>query len=148
MALFKFTKSILEGNPIDVFNNGEMQRDFTYIGDITEGVLQVLYRPPEVMEDWSSDNPDPATSGSGPYRIFNIGRGQSVELMKFIDILETKLGKKAEKNWLPMQAGDVPATWADTSDLEDVIGYQPKTSVEVGVSNFVEWYLDYYGISL
>jgi len=148
MALFKFTKSILEGNPIDVFNNGEMQRDFTYIDDITEGVLQVLDRPPAISEDWSAEKPDSATSGVGSYRILNIGRGQPVELMKFIDVLETKLGKKAEKNWLPMQAGDVPATWADTTDLEKMTGYLAETSVVEGVSNFVEWYLDYYGINL
>ena len=145
MALFKFTKAILEGRPIDVFNNGEMQRDFTYIDDVAKGVVHMLDHPPSVDKKWSGDNPDPASSGEGPYRLFNIGRGEPVELMKFIDVLEKKLGRMAEKNWLPMQAGDVPATWADTTDLEKEIGYRPSTSIEEGVSNFVDWYLDYYG---
>jgi len=148
MALFLFTKAILEGRPIDVFNNGDMQRDFTYVDDIVEGVIRVLDRPPEKSTDWSGNQPDPATSGVAPYRIFNIGRGEPVQLMKFIEILEQKLGRKAEKNWLPMQAGDVPGTWADTQDLEREIGYRPGTPVEVGVSAFVDWYLEYYGVKI
>lgn len=148
MALFLFTKAMLEGRPIDVFNNGDMQRDFTYVDDIVEGVIRVLDRPPEKSADWSGNQPDPATSGVAPYRIFNIGRGEPVQLMKFIEILEQKLGRKAEKNWLPMQAGDVPGTWADTRDLERETGYRPDTSVEVGVSAFVDWYLEYYGVKI
>lgn len=148
MALFLFTKAILEDRPIDVFNNGEMQRDFTYIDDIVEGIIRVLDRPPAISADWSGDRPDPASSGVAPYRIFNIGRGETVQLMKYIELIELKLGKTAKKNFLPMQPGDVLASLADTNDLELETGYRPGTPVEVGVSAFVDWYLDYYGVSL
>jgi UDP-glucuronate 4-epimerase len=144
MALFLFTKAILEGRPIEVFNNGDMQRDFTYIDDIVAGIVRVLDRPPAVSADWSGHDPDPASSGVAPYRVFNIGRGESVQLMTYIEVLERKLGREAQKNWLPMQPGDVPATWADTTDLERETGYRPETTVEVGVSAFVDWYLDFY----
>ena len=146
MALFLFTKAILEGRPIDVFNNGEMRRDFTYIDDIVEGVIRVLDRPPAVNAKWSGDLPDPASSGSGPFGVFNIGRGAPIGLMSFIEVLETKLGKRAQVNMLPMQPGDVSETWADTSDLEREFGYRPTTSVEDGVGAFVDWYLDFYGV--
>jgi UDP-glucuronate 4-epimerase len=146
MALFLFTKAILEDRPIDVFNNGDMQRDFTYVGDIVEGVVRVLDRPPVVSADWSGDDPDSASSGVAPYRVFNIGLGEPVQLMKYIEVLERKLGREAQKNFLPMQAGDVRATWADTADLEREVGYRPRTSVEAGVSAFVDWYLDYYKV--
>lgn len=148
MALFLFTKAILENRPIDIFNNGEMQRDFTYIDDIVEGIIRVLDRPPKISNDWSGDQPDPASSGVAPYRVFNIGRGETIQLMKYIEIIERKLGKTAEKNWLPMQPGDVPVTSADTRDLERETGFRPGTTLEVGVSAFVDWYLDYYGVNL
>ena len=144
MALFLFTKAMLEGQKIDVFNNGEMQRDFTYIDDIVEGVVRVLDRPPTVDSNWSGNNPDPASSGVAPNRIYNIGRGEPVNLISFIEIIEAKLGVKTKMNFLPMQAGDVSATWADTADLERDIGYRPSVSVEEGVGAFIDWYLEYY----
>ena len=145
MALFLFTKAMLEGQKIDVFNNGELQRDFTYIDDIVEGVVRVLVRPPTVDSNWSGNNPDPASSGVAPNRIYNIGRGEPVNLISFIEIIEAKLGVKTKMNFLPMQAGDVSATWADTADLERDIGYRPSVSVEEGVGAFIDWYLEYYG---
>jgi UDP-glucuronate 4-epimerase len=143
MALFLFTKNILAGKPIDVFNFGKHRRDFTYIDDIVEGVIRVLDRVPEPNPDWSGDTPDSATS-TAPYRLYNIGNNQPVELMHYIEVLENCLGRKAEKNLLPLQPGDVPATYADVSDLVRDVGYQPATSVEQGIANFVAWYRDYF----
>ncbi|TVP53988.1 MAG: NAD-dependent epimerase [Halomonadaceae bacterium] len=143
MALFIFTKKILAGEPIDVFNHGNHRRDFTYIDDIVEGVLRTLDHVAPVNPDWSGQQPDPATS-SAPYRLYNIGSNNPVELGRFIEVLEDCLGKKAEKNFLPLQPGDVPATYADVQDLITDVGYQPDTSVETGIRNFVDWYQDFY----
>jgi UDP-glucuronate 4-epimerase len=143
MALFLFTKAILEGKPIDVFNFGKMKRDFTYIDDIVEGVVKVAETIPHPNHDWSGSHPDPATS-CAPYKLYNIGNNNPVELMDFIEALEVNLNKKAEKNFLPMQAGDVPATYADVDDLEKDVGFKPSTSVETGIKKFVEWYKGYY----
>ena len=145
MALFMFTKNILEGRPIDVFNYGNHRRDFTYIDDIVEGVIRALDRVPEPNPDWSGDAPDSASSYA-PYRLYNIGNNQPVELMHYIEVLEDCLGKKAEKNLLPLQPGDVPDTYADVSDLVRDVGYQPATPVETGVARFVEWYRSYYAV--
>jgi UDP-glucuronate 4-epimerase len=145
MALFLFTKNILAGEPIDVFNYGNHKRDFTYVGDIAAGIVAALDRPATANESWSGDSPDPATSPA-PYRVYNIGNQQPVELMRYIEVLEDCLGKKAEKNLLPLQQGDVPDTWADVEDLVADVGYRPSTPVEVGVRRFVEWYLAYYNI--
>jgi len=144
MALFLFTKAILEGKPIDVFNYGKMRRDFTYISDIIEGVVRVMQRMPRSSPDWSGSNPDSATSYA-PYRLYNIGNNNPVELMRFIEALEDVLGKKAEKNLLPIQAGDVPATYADVDDLTHDVGFKPSTSIEDGITEFVTWYRQYYG---
>jgi UDP-glucuronate 4-epimerase len=146
MALFLFTKAILEDRPIDVFNEGRMQRDFTYVDDIVEGVVRVLAKPPAPDPAWSGDRPDPGTS-RGPYRVYNIGNDRPVELLRYIEVLERCLGKQARRNLLPMQPGDVPATRADVSDLARDVGYQPRTTVEEGVARFVEWYRGYYGPS-
>ncbi|MCZ2175311.1 MAG: NAD-dependent epimerase [Burkholderiales bacterium] len=145
MALFLFTKAILEGRPIDVFNHGKMQRDFTYIDDIAEGVVRVLDRPAQPNPAFDKERPDAASSWA-PYRIFNIGNHQPVELMVFIGALEAALGRQAEKRFLPMQDGDVPATYADTAELRAATGFNPATPVEEGVGRFVEWYRDYYGL--
>jgi UDP-glucuronate 4-epimerase len=145
MALFLFTKAILEGRPIDVFNHGKMQRDFTYVDDIVEGVIRALERPAQSDAAWTGDHPDPSTS-SAPYRLYNIGNHQPVELLRFIDVLEHALGKKAEKNLLPLQAGDVPATYADVADLTRDVGFKPATPIEVGIPRFVQWYREYYKI--
>jgi len=142
MALFLFTKAILENRPIDVFNLGKMKRDFTYIDDIVEGVIRVTDNIPEPDTGWNSDNPDPATSYA-PYSIYNIGNNNPIELMKFIEVLEGCLGKKAEKNLLPMQPGDVHETCADVDDLIN-IGFKPSTPIEKGIKKFVEWYMSYY----
>jgi UDP-glucuronate 4-epimerase len=143
MAYFKFTQNILAGKPIDVFNNGNHQRDFTYIDDIVEGVVRVLDKLPEPNPEWSGDAPDSATS-TAPYRLYNIGNNNPVELMHYIEVLEDCLGKKAVKNMLPMQPGDVQATYADVSELVKAIDYKPAMSVEEGMSRFVDWYMDYY----
>ena len=145
MALFMFTKNILEGKPINVFNFGKHKRDFTYIDDIVEGVVRTLDHVATPDQNWSGDHPDPATSRA-PYRLYNIGNHQPVELMRFIEVLEECLGRTAEKNFLPMQQGDVPATYADVKALMDDVGYTPKTPIEVGVARFVEWYKSYYSI--
>ena len=142
MALFLFAKAILEGRPIDVFNHGKMRRDFTYIDDIAEGVIRVLDRPPVANADFDKQVPDPASSWA-PYRVFNIGNHQPVELMAYIEALETALGKTAQKNFLPLQDGDVPATHADTSELNRVTGFSPETPVVEGVKRFVDWYRSY-----
>lgn len=144
MALFLFTKAILEGKPIDVFNYGKMQRDFTYIDDIVEGVIRVADNIPQADLKWSGDKPDPGTSRA-PYRIYNIGNNNPVELMRFIEVLEKALGKEAAKNLLPLQLGDVPATYADVDDLIRDVGFKPATSIEDGIKRFVEWYKDYFG---
>jgi len=143
MALFKFTKAILEDKPIDVYNYGKMRRDFTYIDDIVEGVIRVLDHIPSSNPDWSSDSPDPSTSPA-PYKLYNIGNNQPVELMHYIETLEKVLGKPAKKNMLPMQAGDVPMTYADVNDLEREVGFKPQTSIVEGIGHFVKWYKSYY----
>ncbi len=147
MALFLFTRNILKGEPIDVFNYGNHRRDFTYVDDIVEGIVAALDRIAQPNTDWSGDAPDPATS-QAPYRLYNIGNRQAVDLMHYIEILEECLGRKAEKNLLPMQPGDVPDTWADAEDLAADVGYRPATAVEEGVKRFVEWYVAYYKIAL
>ncbi|MDH3230714.1 MAG: NAD-dependent epimerase [Alphaproteobacteria bacterium] len=144
MAPVLFAKAISEGRPIDIFNNGEMRRDFTYIDDIADGVLRVLEVAPEPSAD-AAAGADPALSRTAPYRLYNIGNGRAVDLMRFIEILEDALGRKAERNMLPMQPGDVKETWADTTDLEAATGWKPDTSIEDGVKRFVAWYRDYYG---
>ncbi len=143
MAYFKFTKAILAGETIGVFNHGKMQRDFTYIDDIVEGVMRVIDRPATPDPAWRGDAPDPATSYA-PYRIFNIGNDQPVELTRFIQVLETCLGRKATLEMLPMQPGDVMATAANVSRLEKHIGFKPGTPIETGIAKFVDWYRDYY----
>jgi len=145
MALFKFTRNILNGEPIDVFNYGKHRRDFTYIDDIVEGVIRTLDRIPRPNPDWSGDHPDSASS-TAPYALYNIGNNQPVELMYYIEVLEDCLGMKAEKNLLPLQPGDVPDTYADVQDLVRDVGYKPDMSVEEGVANFVAWYRDYYQV--
>ncbi len=144
MALFLFTKAMLNNEPIQVFNHGDMQRDFTYIDDIVEGVIRVMDRIPQAGPDWSSDRPDPSSS-CVPYRLYNIGNNQPVALMSFIHAIETALGKKAVIEYLPLQPGDVPVTCADVADLMADTGFKPSTPVPEGIQNFVDWYLDYYG---
>jgi UDP-glucuronate 4-epimerase len=146
MAMFLFTKAILEGRPIDVFNRGQMQRDFTYINDIVEGVIRVADHVAEPNANWTGDKPDPATSRA-PWRVYNIGNNQPVELMRVIEILEDCLGQKAEKNLMPMQPGDVPATFADIDALAEDVDFRPGTSIEEGIARFVEWYRDYFRVS-
>ncbi len=143
MALFKFTKGILAGEPIPVFNRGQMVRDFTYIDDIVEGIIRAIDDTAAPNPAWSSERPDPATSYA-PWRVFNIGNNQSVSLMHYIETLEKCLGKQTQLDLLPMQPGDVPSTLADTSALEAAVGFKPATSVETGIKAFVDWYLDYY----
>jgi len=143
MALFIFTKAILDGRPIDVFNHGKMRRDFTYIDDIAEGVIRVADQPAQPNARWTGDQPDPGTSRA-PYRVYNIGNHQPVELDQFISVLEKCLGRQAKKNSLPMQPGDVPATYADIEDLAHDIGFRPATSIEDGIQRFVDWYRSYY----
>jgi UDP-glucuronate 4-epimerase len=145
MALFLFTRAILEGKPIKVFNQGKMQRDFTYIDDIVEGVVRVTDRIAEPNPDWSGDNPDPATS-QAPFRVYNIGNNKPVELLRFIEIIEEKTGVKAIREMMPMQPGDVPATFADVDDLMRDTGFAPNTSLERGVGKFVDWFREYYGL--
>ncbi len=143
MALFLFTRAILAGEPIDVFNHGRMRRDFTYIDDIVEGLVRVTDQPARPNPEWSGDNPDPGTSAA-PYRVYNIGNNKPVELMHLIETLEKALGKTTQKNFLPLQHGDVPATWANVDALSDDVGFRPATPIEVGVGRFVEWYKEYY----
>jgi UDP-glucuronate 4-epimerase len=145
MALFLFTKAILEGTPIDVYNHGNMKRDFTYVDDIVEGILRVMRNTPAGNPDWRGEQPDPATSFA-PYRIYNIGNNQPVSLMKFIETVEQVIGKKAVKNMLPIQPGDVEATYADIDDLTRDTGFRPSTSIEEGIAKFVEWYKEYYKV--
>lgn len=145
MALFLFTKAILENRPIDVFNNGNMERDFTYIDDIVEGVFRVIHKTPEGNPDWSSDSPDPASSYC-PYRVYNIGNNNKEKLLRYIEVLEDCLGKKAEKNFMPMQPGDVPATYANVDDLVETFSYKPATTLEFGIGKFVDWYRSYFNV--
>jgi len=145
MALFLFTKAILAGRPIDVYNNGEMERDFTYIDDIVEGVCRVIQRVPTGNPAWSGDRPDPASSYC-PWRVYNIGNNSKERLLRYIEVLENCLGKKADKNFLPMQPGDVPATFADVDDLVRDFDYRPGTTLEHGIGRFVEWYRRYFRV--
>lgn len=145
MAIFLFTRRILAGEPIDVFNYGNHRRDFTFIDDVVEGVVRVLDRVPEPNADWVGEAPDPGTSFA-PYRIYNIGNQEPVELLHFIEVIEECLGRKAEKNLLPMQPGDVLDTCADVDDLVADVGYRPETAIELGVRRFVDWYREYYGV--
>jgi UDP-glucuronate 4-epimerase len=145
MALFLFTRAILEGRPIDVFNYGKMQRDFTFVDDIVEGVTRILGRIPTPAQGWDGMSPDPGSSFA-PYSIYNIGNNNPVELSRFIEVLEDCLGRKAEKNYLPLQAGDVPATYADIDDLSRDVGFRPATTIEEGISRFVSWYRSYYNV--
>ena len=145
MALFLFTRKILAGEPIDVFNHGNHRRDFTYIDDIAEGVVRVLDKPATPNPEWNGDAPDPATS-SAPHRLYNIGNNSWVELGRYIEVLEECLGRKAEKNLLPLQPGDVPDTYADVDDLVSQFDYRPNTTIEVGVRRFVDWYKNYHGV--
>ena len=145
MALFLFTRAILAGEPIDVFNYGHHRRDFTYVDDIVEGVIRVLDQVATPNPDWSSDAPDPATSRA-PYRLYNIGSNRPIELLRYIEVLEDCLGRKAIRNLLPMQPGDVPDTYADVEALVRDVGYQPSTPIEVGVARFVVWYREYYRV--
>ena len=144
MAMFLFTKAILAGEPIDVFNGGDMRRDFTYVDDVVEGVVRVTDRIATPAPEWSSEDPDPGTSRV-PWRVYNIGNHTPVELMRLIEILEDALGRTAVKNYLPMQPGDVPATYADVEDLSRDVGFTPSTPIEVGVQRFVDWYREFYG---
>jgi len=144
MALFLFTRNILEGKPIDVVNHGHHQRDFTYVDDIAEGVVRALDRVAQPDPAWNSKAPDPATSFA-PFRLYNIGNNRPVKLMRYIEVIEECLGRKAQKNFLPLQPGDVPETCADIEDLERDVGYRPATPVETGVRAFVDWFCEYYG---
>ena len=146
MALFLFTRAILEGKPIKVFNHGHHKRSFTYVDDIVEGVVRTLDRVPGKDPDWSGQHPDPATSGVAPYRLYNIGNEQPVELLRYIEVLEDCLGRKGVMEMLPLQPGDVPDTEADVSDLIAKVGYRPVVPVEAGVANFVRWYREYYRV--
>ncbi len=145
MALFLFTKAILEGKPIDVFNNGDMRRDFTYVTDIVQGVYRLMLHPATANPSWDPQHPDPSSSFA-PFRVHNIGNNSPVELMHFIRVIEKEIGKKAEINFMPIQPGDVPATYADVTSLMNLTGYKPKTSIEEGVANFVAWFRDYYNV--
>ena len=145
MAYFSFTKAILEGKPIEVFNYGKMKRDFTYIDDIVEGIMRIMQKTPQPDTQWNGNKPDPSSSYA-PYKIYNIGNNNPVELMAFIETLESCLGVKAEKKLLPMQAGDVPMTYADINDLVESVGFKPKTEISEGIARFVAWYKDYYHV--
>jgi UDP-glucuronate 4-epimerase len=147
MALFLFTKAIVEGKPIDVFNNGKMRRDFTYVDDIVESIARLVPKIPAPDKKWSSLAPDPASSFA-PYRVYNIGNNKPVELLAFIEVIERQLGKKAIKNFLPLQSGDVPETYADVNDLMREIDFKPDTPIETGVSKFIQWYKEYYQIKI
>ncbi|WP_295809000.1 NAD-dependent epimerase [uncultured Apibacter sp.] len=143
MAFFIFTKAILENRPIDVYNYGKMERDFTYISDIIQGVVKVNDNPPERNKNWNPKNPDPSSS-KAPYKIYNIGNNKPVELMSFVKTIEEELGIKAHINLLPIQPGDVPATYADVTDIAETLGYKPEVSVKEGIRNFINWYKEFY----
>jgi len=144
MALFTFTRNILEGKPIDVYNNGHHKRDFTFVDDIAEGVVRASERIAQPDPQWNSNAPDPSSS-SAPFRVYNIGNNEPVQLMRYIEVIEDCLGRKAQKNFLPMQPGDVPETFADIDDLVKDVGYRPATPIETGVSRFVDWFCEFYG---
>ncbi|HVK41332.1 MAG TPA: NAD-dependent epimerase/dehydratase family protein, partial [Phenylobacterium sp.] len=146
MALFKFTDAILRGQPIDVYGQGQMQRDFTYVDDIVTGVVAALDRTATIDPEWDALSPDPATSGVAPWRMLNLGNSRSIELMRYIEVLEDRLGRKAELNLLPMQPGDVTRTEADVQETKVALDYAPSTPIEVGVARFVDWYLDYFRV--
>jgi UDP-glucuronate 4-epimerase len=145
MALFLFTKAIIEGKAIDVYNHGKMKRDFTYVDDIVEAISRLIPRIPEPDANWSGFSPDPSSSFA-PYRVYNIGNNKPVELLRFIEVIEEKIGKKAVKNFMPIQDGDVPETYADVEDLMREVDFKPSTPIEKGVGNFVDWYIDYYKV--
>jgi UDP-glucuronate 4-epimerase len=145
MALFLFTKAILNEEPINVFNHGKMKRDFTFVDDIVEGIARLLNNPPRRDQAWDKSKADPGTS-SAPYRVYNIGNNQPVELMDFIETLEEALRKKAVKNFMPLQDGDVPITYANVDDLMRDVGFKPNTPIKVGIERFVKWYREYYGV--
>jgi UDP-glucuronate 4-epimerase len=145
MALFLFTKAILEGKPIDVYNHGKMKRDFTYVDDIVEAISRLIPKVPEPDPKWSGLHPDPSSSFA-PYKVFNIGNNKPVELLRFIEVIEEKTGRKAVKNFMPIQDGDVPETYADVEDLMREVDFKPSTSIETGVGKFVDWYVDYYKV--
>ncbi len=147
MSLFMFTRSIIDGKPIDVFNYGNHRRDFTYIDDIVEGIIRVIDSPAQANTSWTGDKPDAGTS-LAPYRLYNIGNNNPVNLLTFIETLEKCLGKEARKNYLPLQPGDVPSTYADVTDLVNNLGYKPGTPLETGINNFVEWYKSYFRVTL
>ncbi|WP_462420289.1 NAD-dependent epimerase [Salinicoccus sp. Marseille-QA3877] len=143
MALFKFTRSILENSPIDVYNHGNMMRDFTYVDDIIESIVRLVDHPAESNEKWSGEKPDPASSAA-PYKVYNIGNNSPVRLMSFIEAIEKRLGKIAVKNYMDLQPGDVPATYADVSDLYNTIDFKPSTDIQNGINKFIDWYMEYY----
>ena len=145
MALFLFTKAILKNKPINVYNNGNMMRDFTYVDDIVEGIFRVVNKPAESDTDWSNKNPNPASS-SAPYKVYNIGNGSPVQLMDYINAAEKALGKEAEKNFMPMQPGDVQKTFANVESLKRDFDYKPDTSIKEGVKSFIDWYRSYYNV--
>jgi UDP-glucuronate 4-epimerase len=145
MAYFSFTKSIIEGTPIDVYNFGNMKRDFTYIDDVVDGIMRVVGKIPQPNPEWDMKTLDPGSS-CAPYKLYNIGNNKPVELTKFIEVLETILDKKAVKNLLPMQKGEVPITYADINDFFMDVGFKPVTSIEEGLTKFVDWYIDYYKV--
>jgi UDP-glucuronate 4-epimerase len=147
MALFLFTKAILNNEPINVFNHGNMVRDFTYIDDIVEGIVRVIDNVPPGKKEWTGQNPDPSSS-KAPYKVYNIGNNNPVKLMDFITEIENKLGRTAEKNLMPMQQGDVPATFADVDDLVSELNYKPNTPIKTGISNFIDWYIDYFKVQI
>lgn len=147
MALFLFTKAIVNDEPIDVFNHGNMMRDFTYVDDIVESIMRLTKRPAQPNPEWTGADPDPGSSYA-PYKVYNIGNNSPVKLMEFIEAIENKLGKKAKKNYLPLQAGDVPETYANVEDLFRDIDFQPQTKIQDGVNKFIDWYLEYYGVKL
>ncbi|MEN8164518.1 MAG: NAD-dependent epimerase/dehydratase family protein, partial [Acidobacteriota bacterium] len=146
MALFKFTRAIRAGEPIDVYGQGDMRRDFTYIDDIVEGVVRVMTTVPRPDPLWTGDAPDPSSSDA-PWRVFNIGNNDPVELLRFIEVIERAVGKKAVKNLLPMQPGDVPATAADVRALSEAVGFEPSTPIEEGIRRFIDWYSEYYPVA-
>ncbi len=146
MALFKFTKAIIAGEPIELYNEGRMVRDFTYVDDIVEGILRIADKPPAPDPEWDPEHPDPASSPTGPYRLYNIGNSRAVELLDYVEAIEAAVGRKAERRYLPLQPGDVLKTWADVEDLVEVTGFRPQTSVRDGVKAFVDWYRDFYQV--
>jgi UDP-glucuronate 4-epimerase len=145
MALFLFTKAVIEGNPINLFNAGRMKRDFTYIDDVVEGIVRVMAKPASPNSSWRGDAPDSATSPA-PYRLYNVGNHSPVELLRFVEIIEGHLGKKARRNLLPFQPGDMAETYADIGDLRNATGFSPSTSIEEGVRQFIDWYRAYYHV--